>query len=175
MTEPFVTIRSGGPDIPDGVYPVVLTAISDPRTVTAQRGPKTGQEVDLIDWTFAIDAPGNPYDSLEVNVSSSTASGPKSKMYAFLTALFNGVAPSVGTQLTKDQLIGRQALATIQKDEEGWLRITTLAGIPVSMQQQRFAAATGAPVASPPAVNAVPAQAPVAAAATPPAGDQLPF
>lgn len=174
--EPFITIRAGGPDIPAGTYPVILTAIKGPKTVTAQRGPKAGQEIDLLDWVFAIDAPGNQYDSLEIEASSSTASGPRSKMYGYLTALFGGVAPAVGTALSRDQLIGRHALATIQKDEEGWLRITNLGAIPVGMLQQQFAQATGAPVVAngapaPAAAGAAPLRETVAAKS----GDDLPF
>lgn len=145
-TTPFITIKAGGPDIPGGTYPVILTAIKGPKTVTAQRGPKAGQDIDLLDWVFAIDSPGNQYDGLEIEATTSTASGPRSKMYGFLTALFNGVAPAVGTTLSRDNLIGRPALATIQKDEEGWLRITNLGAIPVGMMQQKFAQMTGAPV-----------------------------
>ena len=183
MDQPFITVKSGGPEIPEGVYPVFLKSISDVRTVTAQRGPKAGQDIDLLDWIFTIDTPGQPYDGLDIDVSTSTASGPKSKMYAFLTALFNGVAPATGTQFTKQQLVGRGALATVKRDEDGgWLRITNLSAIPIGMQQQRFAQATGSPVVQPPAVNPVPAAStipqqpilqPVGAAAA--QTDDLPF
>lgn len=153
---PNFTVNAGGPDIPDGVYPVILTDIrgdiedpEKPKTVTAQRGPKAGQDIDLWDWIFAVDAPGNVYDSLELEVSTSTASGPRSKMYGFLTALMNGVAPTIGANYTKEQLVGRSALATIQKDDAGWARIVNLGAMPASMQQQRFATATGTPTQTP--------------------------
>jgi hypothetical protein len=129
---PFITVNASGPDIPDGVYPVVLADIVGPRTVTAQRGPKAGQDIDLYDWLFHVDQPGTKYDQQEISVSSSTASGPRSKMYAFLTALFGGVAPPVGSSFEKDQIIGRHALATLQKDEEGWLRIVNLGALPTN-------------------------------------------
>lgn len=152
MTD-FITVSAGGPsaetDVPDGVYPVILTAISDPKTVTARRGPNAGKDIDLIDWTFAVDAPGHPIDARELNESTSTASGPRSKIYAYLTALFNGVAPAVGTKITKENLVGRRALATVVHDEGGWPRIGNLGAIPSSMLQQQFAAATGAPVQPP--------------------------
>lgn len=175
--EPFITIRAGGPDIPGGTYPVILTAIKGPKTVTAQRGPKAGQEIDLLDWVFAINAPGNQYDALEIEATTSTASGPRSKMYSYLTALFGGVAPAVGTALSRDQLVGRQALATIQKDEEGWLRITNLGAIPVGMLQQQFAQTTGAPAQAngspaPAAAGDAPLREAVAAGAK---SDDLPF
>lgn len=144
---PFIQVSSGGgSDIPDGVYPVILVDIRGPKTVTAQRGPKAGQDIDLLDWQFAIDMPGQPLDGQEIEASSSTASGPRSKMYAYLTALLNGVAPAIGTAFAKKELVGRRALATIQRDQEGWARIMNLGALPIGMQQERFAQATGAPI-----------------------------
>lgn len=135
---PFIEIKAGASsDIQPGVYAVTLTEISDPRTVTAQRGPNAGKDIDLIDWTFVTD------DGATIDGSTSTASGPKSKMYAYLTALFGGIAPPIGTQLEKDQLVGRMALATIQLDEGGWPRIVNLGALPNTMPL---------PTATPPAV-----------------------
>ena len=51
----FIEVTQSGPDIPDGVYPVTLVDIKGPKTVTAQRGPKAGQDIDLLDWEFAVD------------------------------------------------------------------------------------------------------------------------
>lgn len=165
MSDDFITVSAGGPspdaDIPDGVYPVILSAISDPKTVTARRGKNAGKDIDLIDWTFAVDAPGHPLDARLLDESTSTASGPRSKMYAYLTALFGGVAPVVGTRIGKADLIGRRALATVVHDEGGWPRVSNLGALPAQMLQQSFAAATGAPVQAPGA------PAPAAAAAQP--------
>ena len=139
----FITITKGGPttDIPDGVYPVVLTGINGPKTVTARRGPNAGQDVDLLEWSFAVD--GGPLNGYEISASSSTASGPRSKLYAFLTALFGGVAPAVGQGFDKEHLIGRQALATIAHDDGGWPIIANLGAKPT----QYAAVAPAQPVA----------------------------
>lgn len=162
MTEQtFITVNPGGPDIPDGVYLVQLTKISDPRTVTAQQGKFAGQDVDLIDWTFQIDQPGSPLHDQELEASTSTKSGPRSRMYAWLTALLGGVAPQVGTGFKKSDLIGRFALATTRKDDNGWPRIENLGAAPAALLGQRIAQATGTPV------QATGAPAPVAAAAQP--------
>lgn len=169
MTDAFITVRAGGVDIEDGAYPVQLVAISDPRTVTAQRGVNAGKDIDLIDWTWTIDQPGSPSDGLQITASTSTASGPKSKMYAWLTALLGGKAPTVNQTFQKTDLIGRLAVATIRKDDDGWPRIENLSAMPVAMAQQTFARQTGAPIAQPTA-----GQAPQPVAAT--AGnDDLPF
>jgi hypothetical protein len=172
---PFIEITQSGPDIPDGVYPVTLVDIKGPKTVTAQRGPKAGQDIQLLDWQFAVD--DGPHDGVVIEVSTSLASGPRSKMYGFLTALFNGVAPNIGAAFEKPQLVGRRALATIKKDEQGWLRIENLGAMPLSMQQQKLAQTTGAPVqaaGSPaPATSNGTAREAVAAGTT--SSDDLPF
>jgi len=147
--ETFITINQGGPDIPDGVYLVQLTKIADPRTVTAQSGPRAGEDVDLIDWTFAIDQPGTAMHDVLLDASTSTASGPRSKMYAWLTALLGGVAPTIGAGFKKSDLIGRYALATTRKSESGWPKIENLGAAPAALLGARIAQATGTPVQVP--------------------------
>lgn len=170
MSEPFVTVSRGGPsadnDLPDGVYPLELIAISDPRPVDATRGPNAGKTINLIDWTWSIDWPGNPLDERTLDSSTSTASGPKSKMFSYLTALFNGTPPPVGTALRKEDLVGRHVLGTINHDEDGWIRLANVSALPPQMLAQSFAAATGTPTAVPPVV---PVAQPVAVA------NDLPF
>jgi hypothetical protein len=139
---PFITVSKGATtDLTDGVYSVTLTDIKGPRTVTATRGPKAGQEIDLLDWIFTID--DGPKEGLQIDASTSTASGPKSKCYAFLVALFGGAAPPAGTGLEKDDLIGRDALATVRIDPDGgWPRIENLGAKP---QWNKVAKPTAAP------------------------------
>lgn len=173
----FIEVKSGGnnPNLADGVYPVILTEISDPRTVTAQRGPNAGEDFTLIDWKFAV-LEGQGEGEL-IELSTSTASGPKSKMYSYLTALFGGTRPPVGTKLEKTDLVGRMALATIARDEEGWIRLTSLGAMPANYPRPGQPAAQ--PVASPGAPSPiVPIPVPQAPAPQPlpaqPAAD-LPF
>lgn len=161
----FIEVKSGGANIPDGVYALQLLSISDPKTVTAQRGPKAGQDIDLLDWTYAVSDPGNPADGEQITESTSTSSGPKSKMYAWITALLGGQPPATGARFEKADLVGRLALGTIRTDESGWPRLANLGAMPAAMLGQRVAAVTGSPVAPPPVPQ------PVAAGVT---GD-LPF
>ena len=174
-TTPLITINRGGQDIPEtftpGVYILVLTNLTGPKTVTAQRGPKAGQDIDLFDWIFNIF--DGEFEGLEVQASSSTASGPKSKLFGYITALQGGKAPAVGTGSSRDDLIGKLALANISVDEGGWLRIDNLSAIPASVLAGRVAQATGAPVTAPGAP--APVSAASAPAATSPANNDLPF
>ena len=57
MTDDIITISAGAPpsDLTPGVYEVTLTDISEPRTIFPQTGPNAGKEVQLRDWTFALE------------------------------------------------------------------------------------------------------------------------
>ena len=162
MTDDIITISAGAPqtDLQPGVYAVTLTDISEPRTIFPQTGVNAGKEVQLRDWTFALD------NGEEVRGSASTASGPKSKTYLWLTALLGGTPPVVGQSYPKSQLVGRLALATISIDAGGWAKIDNLSAMP------RQAAPAAAPVAAAPV--AAPAR-PVAVAQPAVSDDQLPF
>jgi hypothetical protein len=130
----LIAVGAGGPDIV-GVFPVILSDLEGPKTITAKSGPNAGQDVDVFDWIFAIDD-GGQFDGEIVKATSSTASGPKSKMYAYITALLGGRPPAEGQTFEKQDLVGRVALATIGPNEGGWPRIQNLSALPASMQQQ---------------------------------------
>lgn len=173
---PLITVSQGAPEGmfqgQDGVYPVTLVEIKGPKTVTAQRGPKAGQDIQLLDWVFAID--DGDYDGQLIEASTSTASGPKSKMYSFLTALFGGKAPAIGAQFEGPDLYGRRALATIRRDADGgWPRLENLGAMPASMLQNGFAKATGTPTRGTPPVR--PDVAPLNLAPSQASADELPF
>lgn len=157
-----ITINKGGVDIPDGVYTVVLAKLDGPKTI--QRAD--GQDADIFDWTFQVF--DGEHEGIELQGTTSTSSGPKSKMFAWLTALFGGKAPAIGTTLNSEDIVGKLALATVRTPEGGWAKIENLGAIPAAMLAGKVAAATGAPVTAPGA------PAPVAAPTAAPASD-LPF
>lgn len=152
----FIEIKQSGPDVPDGVYPFILSDIegdpadpNQPRHVVPDQGPNAGKDLYFFDWIFAIDSPGHPLDGTTFKYGTSTKTGPRSKMYPLLTALLNGAKPSVGTVFTREQLIGRRLLGTVQRNDAGYCEIVGFSAMPAQMQQQAFASATGAPVAAP--------------------------
>lgn len=168
MTD-LITVTAGAPqiDIDPGTYQVTLIDISEPRTIFPQSGPNAGKEVTLRDWTFSLE------DGTELRGSASTASGPKSKTFAWLTALLGGVPPAVGSSYPREQLIGREALATIDIDEGGWPKIRNLSALP-----RARATAPAAPVIDKVEVPAAPRKAaprPVAAPIAAADADDLPF
>lgn len=139
----FITVNKGGIDIADGVYAVALTKIEGPKTIT--RPDNT--EAEIIDWTFEV--MDGQYAGTEIQGTTSTSSGPKSKMFAWLTALFGGKAPTVGSSFEKDDLVGKLALATVRTPEGGWPKLENLGAIPASMLANGIARATGAPMTMP--------------------------
>jgi hypothetical protein len=162
MTEDSITISAGAQvaNIEPGTYLVTLIEIGEIRTILPQTGPNAGKEVNLRDWTFALE------DGTEIRGSASVASGPKSKQFAWITALLGGTPPSIGQNIQFSQLVGREAHAAIAVDEGGWPKITGLTAIP----KARLAAP--AAVAAPPPTKATArVVAPVALGAA----DDLPF
>ena len=131
-----ITITAGAPalDIEPGAYEATLTAISEPRTILPASGPNAGQEVEILDWTFVLDG------DEEIRGTTSLSSGPKSKLFAWMTALLGGKAPAIGAELSwtddghvtlgGEQLDGRMVNSTIAIAENGWPKITALSAIP---------------------------------------------
>jgi hypothetical protein len=153
---PFLEVKNSGPDVPDGAYPMILVAIegdpeipNSPRHVVPEQGPNAGKDLYFWDWKFRINIPGDhPLNATEpFSYGTSTATGPRSKMYGVLTALLNGSRPTVGMTFEKDDLIGRQVYATVQRSETGYCDIVGFSPVPAHLQQQAFAAATAAPQA----------------------------
>jgi hypothetical protein len=122
-----------------GVFPVTLVEISPRRTIVPQTGPNAGKDVDLQDWTFAIDDGGDHEGQVIVEGCTAPRIGkdgvetihPKSKYYGWMTALFGGRAAPEGTDIDVEKvMIGRRALATIQRENGGYLKLVNLGALP---------------------------------------------
>jgi hypothetical protein len=123
-----ITISNGAPSIDPGVYLVTLLDIGEPREFVPQTGPNAGETVKVRDWKFAVGEDGE--EEFEQSVSLST--GPRSNTYKWMTALLGGVPPQVGQTYPKAQLVGREAIATIEHNATGWPKITNLSAKPVA-------------------------------------------
>jgi hypothetical protein len=150
---------AGQSDIAPGTYNVTLTEVSEVRTQVANQGPNAGKEFSIRDWTFFTD------DDQEIRDSASVSRSNRSKQYQWVTALLGGTPPALDQKLSLSQLIGREAIATVEL-VNGWPKITTLSARP----QERKPAAGGAAAAA----RARAAQQPAASAAGA-AADDLPF
>jgi hypothetical protein len=68
------------PDIEEGVYPAVLTALER----VSGTNMDTGEPEDFLGWQFAVQAHG---ETIDLRGSSSLATGPNSKAFGWATAL----------------------------------------------------------------------------------------
>jgi hypothetical protein len=101
-------IEAGGVDIPDGTYKATL------EKVEVTQGTFNGKAGDIRIWHFLADVAG---ELTPISSTSSMGTGPKTKAFAWLTAL-NGAAPQIGT--TVEDPIGKMVLLTVgHTDHQG--------------------------------------------------------
>lgn len=159
---PEITIGANISNAEAGSQVGTLRKVSEPHLVTMpENSPFGGGDVWMMDWEW--DLPNGE----TLRESTSTASGPKSKFFERIMALNNGRAPMVGEKINTDAFVGRSAILTIAIKESGWPKIVNVGAIPLALQQQAFAAATGlpptgAPVSAPAPQPLHPAAAPAA-------------
>lgn len=116
MNDIIITVSAGAPVVEPGTYPVTLIGV-EVKNINTVDGP-----LDIIEWLFSLD------DGTEVKGSSSTASGPKSKCFAWLVAL--GADPVPGKGFASADLVGRMALAKIVTKQSGYSAVETLIPMP---------------------------------------------
>lgn len=73
-----------------------------------------------------------------------TMLGERSKFGKFLKALNGGQAIAPGEQVDVDSFVGKDIQATLEKNEKGYMKVTS----PVAIRPKRKAAAAAAPAAS---------------------------
>lgn len=146
----------------DGGFAATLVGFERRGPYPAKQPKYEGEEFYMNDWVFAIE--GAPQEACLVWHSTGESTGPKSKTFAVITALFGGNKPPVGFKVDiETQLIGRMALVNVRKNAEGYMDVESVVPLPKAMQK-------AAPAAPP---KASPARAAVADAES---GDEsLPF
>lgn len=116
----------------DGTFAATLVEFGDVVSTDADGNPLIssvdGKPYSYREWTWAID--GAPEDADLVWGRTSGASGPKSKAYGWLVALFGGVAIPPNTHLDDKQLVGRQALISVRRNEQGYTNIEGVMAMP---------------------------------------------
>lgn len=70
-------------------------------------------------------------------------------MYGFLTALLGGRPPAVGQGFEVQDLIGRQAMITIRRDEDGWTKVDNVSALPRQPQAAQAPAPSPRPLPAP--------------------------
>jgi hypothetical protein len=164
----------------DGTYAVTLVRIGvedregiftpgATRSYEGQFGPKTVQ-----DWRFALED-GSVIDAAVPAPrlrAGEEVIHPKSTYYTYLTALAGGKAVAEGTSFDPQKhLVGRMALATIQRDDRGYPRIISLGALPTATPRKAEEVQAAPASAASPGL----AQAPLRETVAADAGDALPF
>jgi len=133
-----------------GVFTVTLIGIEPARETTGQFGTRMVQE-----WQFAIDD-GQPnageiiFDSW-VTAPKDGNVNEKSTFFGYMTALFGGRRAPLGTEIdVETQLIGREALATVERNAEGYVKIINLSALPAAKAEPKAEAPKAEPKASAP-------------------------
>lgn len=107
-------IGAGTASVPPGTYTGSLVKV-DSEKVNSAYGEKM-----MWRWTFLLNVNG---EGRELDALTSQATSPKSKAYAFLTAIL-GRPPAIGESL--EPPIGKQVLVSVVEKDNGFAKISGL-------------------------------------------------
>jgi hypothetical protein len=111
-----------GTPVTPGTYPATCQAVEAVTLDTAD-GPR-----DLLRWTFRV-AVSEDAPEAEVDALSSRNTSPRSKPYAWVSALL-GRTPEPGERVALADLAGRSGLVSIENDENGYPKVSGLVAAP---------------------------------------------
>lgn len=140
------------PQFDEGTYVGTLSSI-EKKTIVPKQGKQAGEEVDIFEWRFDLAhlsdgedvKAGDPVTDFDTGepiigrATSSTASGPRSKLSGFLVALLGPQAIEPGAQYGESDLVGKKALVTLVADGGGYPKVESLAAMPRSGRRQTVA------------------------------------
>lgn len=126
---PLITIGAGYTELEPGTYPVTLTRVVE-KTIAGQvtEFNPSGEDQQVFEWTFNVDSDDD--EVIEVQGLSSTKTGQKSKLSAFITALAGPDALKPGSRFELNDLLGKSALATVGLNKNGYPRVEGLTALP---------------------------------------------
>jgi hypothetical protein len=121
MTDSEFIIETGG-DIEPGTYPCILTGLERIEIVSDGTYQPEGEIVPLLRWTWTTD------DNLVIEGTTSFATGPRSKMRAWMSGI--GVDIAKPQKLKLGDLVGRDALVSVILNESGFATIQSVVAAP---------------------------------------------
>ena len=118
------TLDIGG-DIQPGTYLCTLVGLERFTIVSnGEYDTPAGEEIHKLRWQFAAD------DDSMIEGSTSLATGPRSKMRAWMNGI--GVDISKPAKIKLHDLLGRSALVTVALNEQGYATISSVVAPPKS-------------------------------------------
>lgn len=116
------TLDIGG-DIQPGTFVCTLTKLERFDIVSnGEFETPAGEVINKLRWTFTTDT------GVEIEGSTSLATGPRSKMRAWMTGI--GVDISKPAKLRFADLVGREAMVTVTIGETGFAGISSVVPMP---------------------------------------------
>lgn len=150
MSDDIITISAGGKEGAFKGEPGVYTGTLLTHTIEGPfdaKNPKPNEPLTfkLHEWGFVID--GAPEGEEMIWWTSGESTGPRSRTFAIITALFGGNPPPVGFKVDiGTHLIGRQALLDIRRNDRGYLDVSGI--MPLPKAAPAAAARAAAPAAT---------------------------
>jgi hypothetical protein len=158
------------PKAEPATYPAMLTGIEP-----FQINEGTADAKMLLRWDFSLDGledPEVPGLALVLDGVTSLATGPRSKMRAWVTALLGrALDEKIGLADLRKQAVGRECFVTVEINEAGYSKVANV--VPPVRKPASPPAAVAAPVTQPGEFAGAPATPPLAGVAT--GGDELGF
>jgi hypothetical protein len=142
---PLFTVSAGAPILAPGTYPATVIGIAPKKLNTKFSQP--GVEDDFLEWTWLVEG---PEQDVEITSLTSVATGPKSAIVRYLTALLGAGNFDVGQGFEENDLVGKKAQVVIV-EKEGFSKIENVVASPVA--SRRGAAAPAAPAAVAPSAK----------------------
>jgi hypothetical protein len=116
------TLDIGG-DVQPGTYECTLVELSRFSIVsTGEFDTPAGEEIPKLKWVWATD------DGLMIEGTTSLATGPRSKMRAWMAAI--GVDLSKPGKVKLSELVGHEALVNVAINESGFASISSIVARP---------------------------------------------
>jgi hypothetical protein len=133
---PLIVVSAATPVIPPGTYPATLIGIAPKKLIT--KFSKPGVEDDFLEWTWQVEGPD---EDIEITSLTSVATGPKSRIVEYLTAMLGAEAVGVGLGFDEKDLVGKKVQVQTIVTEDGYSKIDKIVGA----AQPRRATAVTAP------------------------------
>ena len=122
-----MTMTVGGtPTVEDGTYPATLIGLED-KQVPDRDNPEDNMTLRI--WSFSLDALDSDGNPAEVEGISSTALGPRSKAYKWITALL-GRKLENGEEIKRSMLLNRRCMVTVAANDAGYSKVADVVPAP---------------------------------------------